>query len=733
MTDAFSKYVEIVATPNKEAPTVSLAIFNRWICRFGCPLEIVSDGGKEFVNQVSKELYKLLDIKHSKTTSYHPACNAQVERFNQTVAKYLASFTDSNTLDWEYYLPPLAFSYNTSLHRTTKATPYFLTYGAEARLPSFPGPDLQRMYGESQPGEWFQRLQQARLVATHHSLQSSARMEQDFNKKARPHNYQVGQMVWLQEMNFLGKNRKLAPNWGGPFQILKVFDFGVVDLACTNRIQRVNMDRIKPYVPPVGLQRRETETTTHQPTVLTNPNSTFYTRPVLQKRHFSQMEKNSFTEKFLPSKNSTENNFSQNTKNYLLRRYMESEKKLLAEKDRHDPASMQHEENEKVPDTDAPTVPQGPPPSLKRGRGRPRKAVVPPEGGDSGTREREGEDGSSKKPVILMPQFQRPPGRSVSLGTESRERVVTRSMSQATSQLGDTQIPGDGNVDLVTARDVTILRTCLSAAEDAPTERDGYGLPLDLGKRGEGERWAIKMRKFLSHLTVAQRNSVLTGDAAFRLDTTIYEDNSLIKPSPTLEEEDEEEDDTDEEYDEGGDPEFPVLTEVEQPVQPEQVQPDQVQTPAQQPKRQWRPEAERLREGAAGSPSFPDHTTRSGKTFRTPPGPGAIPVRSPWTRDTSPSSSSSSPLRSWGAKAKDAAKTLLKVPPPPGGATRRPMQRPPPQPPPPIPPTEATPVTRPKDPQHPWMVKPKLSKEEEEEEARQRARSQKMVRSPPKK
>ena len=94
MTDAFSKYTEVVAVPNKEAQTVGQAIFKRWICRFGCPLEIISDGGKEFVNTISAELYKLLNIKHSRTTAYHPQCNSQVERFNQTVAKYLASFTD---------------------------------------------------------------------------------------------------------------------------------------------------------------------------------------------------------------------------------------------------------------------------------------------------------------------------------------------------------------------------------------------------------------------------------------------------------------------------------------------------------------------------------------------------------------------------------------------------------------------------------------------------------------
>ena len=35
MTDAFTKYAEIVAIPNKEAVTVADAIFTKWICRYG--------------------------------------------------------------------------------------------------------------------------------------------------------------------------------------------------------------------------------------------------------------------------------------------------------------------------------------------------------------------------------------------------------------------------------------------------------------------------------------------------------------------------------------------------------------------------------------------------------------------------------------------------------------------------------------------------------------------------
>ncbi len=62
-TDAFSKFVELVAIPDKSATTVALAIFSRWLCRHGLPLDIVSDKGKEFCNKVVNEMLKLMSIK----------------------------------------------------------------------------------------------------------------------------------------------------------------------------------------------------------------------------------------------------------------------------------------------------------------------------------------------------------------------------------------------------------------------------------------------------------------------------------------------------------------------------------------------------------------------------------------------------------------------------------------------------------------------------------------------
>ena len=138
ITDAFTKYAVVTAIANKEAETVADAIYKDWFAKFGIPVQIHTDGGKEFVNKLSAELFQLLNVRHTKTSPAHPQCNAQVEVFNKTVKKFLQSFVDDTTLNWETFLPALAISYNTSYHSTIAMTPFELLFGEKARLPSFP-------------------------------------------------------------------------------------------------------------------------------------------------------------------------------------------------------------------------------------------------------------------------------------------------------------------------------------------------------------------------------------------------------------------------------------------------------------------------------------------------------------------------------------------------------------------------------------------------------------------
>ncbi len=56
-------------------------------------------------------------------------------------------------------------SYNTSFHTTVKASPFYLTFGMDPRLPSFPASDLKFIhYREGSVSLHLQTLQRARLI-----------------------------------------------------------------------------------------------------------------------------------------------------------------------------------------------------------------------------------------------------------------------------------------------------------------------------------------------------------------------------------------------------------------------------------------------------------------------------------------------------------------------------------------------------------------------------------------
>ena len=51
-------------------------------CRFSPPEQLHSDQGKQFELKLVEEICKLLQVKKTRTTPYHPQCDGMVERFN---------------------------------------------------------------------------------------------------------------------------------------------------------------------------------------------------------------------------------------------------------------------------------------------------------------------------------------------------------------------------------------------------------------------------------------------------------------------------------------------------------------------------------------------------------------------------------------------------------------------------------------------------------------------------
>ena len=135
-------------------------LVNEVICRYGVPETLHSDQGANFESSLFQEVCKQLGIHRSHMTPYHPQGNGQVERFNRSMNTMLAMYVSKNQDDWDEHLPKVLMAYWTSKHDTTKCSPYYLLFGAEAWLPL---DTLQVPQGEKEEREG--RLSTAKKVA----------------------------------------------------------------------------------------------------------------------------------------------------------------------------------------------------------------------------------------------------------------------------------------------------------------------------------------------------------------------------------------------------------------------------------------------------------------------------------------------------------------------------------------------------------------------------------------
>lgn len=131
-TDYATKCMEARATKRNDSRTTAGFLFEEIMMRFGHPLELVSDRGKHFLNDIIKEITTKYAIKHRKTTPYNPKANSQTERSNGTIGKMLNKMVLAHKTDWDRKLASAVHAYNTSQKTTTGKTPYFMVFGQEA-------------------------------------------------------------------------------------------------------------------------------------------------------------------------------------------------------------------------------------------------------------------------------------------------------------------------------------------------------------------------------------------------------------------------------------------------------------------------------------------------------------------------------------------------------------------------------------------------------------------------
>ena len=100
IADYFSKWTEAFPMKNKCADTVADILVENIILRFGMPLIIHSDQGREFENGLMKSLCALLGGTKTRTAPYHPESDGMIERFNRTCLMMLSMFVNDRRDNW---------------------------------------------------------------------------------------------------------------------------------------------------------------------------------------------------------------------------------------------------------------------------------------------------------------------------------------------------------------------------------------------------------------------------------------------------------------------------------------------------------------------------------------------------------------------------------------------------------------------------------------------------------
>jgi len=96
--DSFTKWAEAFPLRNKEAETIAKILVEQVFSRFGAPLSVLSDQGKEVDGRVMREICRLFGIEKLRTTPYKPSTN-QVERFHRTLNAILGKTVTDHQKD----------------------------------------------------------------------------------------------------------------------------------------------------------------------------------------------------------------------------------------------------------------------------------------------------------------------------------------------------------------------------------------------------------------------------------------------------------------------------------------------------------------------------------------------------------------------------------------------------------------------------------------------------------
>ena len=250
IVDQFTKWVEAYPMKDQQGETVAKIVVGEFIAKFGCPLEIPTDQGRNFEGVLFKEMCALLEINKTRTTSFRPSANGQVERLNYSIAQIIRCFVGEKQEKWDEYVGLAASAIRATVNRSTGFTPNMLMLGREVRCPVDLMLDLGEGGGKHGGTRFGMDLEEswrtAHILAREELNMAQHRQKDYYDLRKKMVRFKVGDVV-LRKNNagVVGGSKKLNAVWKGEWVITEVKSPVLFKVKNNKKSMVVHHDKLK--------------------------------------------------------------------------------------------------------------------------------------------------------------------------------------------------------------------------------------------------------------------------------------------------------------------------------------------------------------------------------------------------------------------------------------------------------------------------------------------------------
>lgn len=217
--DLFSGWPEAFCVPDKSAETMAQLLIDEILPRYGAPRNLISDNGSEW-GAAFKNVLEEMNIKHIKTSFYHPAGNSRCERMHRQMHDSISKLLQDNLSTWDLHLNQVLGAIRMSISESSKFSPFYLLYKQDPILPLDNILRPRRRYMGEDPHQMALEQQHKAYTMAHRNMVKARKRQAKYaNRNTKRVEFRLGDPVYLKNHQ---RKSKLQSKWKPFYRIIEI-------------------------------------------------------------------------------------------------------------------------------------------------------------------------------------------------------------------------------------------------------------------------------------------------------------------------------------------------------------------------------------------------------------------------------------------------------------------------------------------------------------------------------